>query len=100
MPPNPQPPATSVNIKASRDAQQQVESCRYRGSRLGWNAGLPAQVACRLAREAGHRVIAHASIYRFIYDQLAHIKDYSWRRCRSATRRRRTALRRATGRWI
>lgn len=74
-------------------AQQQARARRYRGSRLerdtdlravvlsglraGWS---PAQVAGRLALAAGHRVISHESIYRFIYAQLARTKDYSWRR--------------------
>ncbi len=42
----------------------------------GWS---PEQVAERLAREAGRRVICHETIYRFIYAQVARKKDYSWR---------------------
>ena len=41
----------------------------------GWS---PRQVAGRLARESGRTVISHETIYRFIYAQLAHRKDFSW----------------------
>ena len=34
----------------------------------GWS---PEQIAGRLAREAGHRVISYESIYRFVYAQIA-----------------------------
>jgi IS30 family transposase len=74
-------------------AQQQAKARRWAGSRLerepdlrcavlerlarGWS---PEQVAGRLAREAGRKVISHESIYRFIYAQMARTKDYRWRR--------------------
>jgi IS30 family transposase len=74
-------------------AQDQAKARRWVGSRLereatlrravlegleqGWS---PEQVAGRLAREAGRRVISHESIYRFIYAQIARTKDYGWRR--------------------
>jgi len=73
-------------------AQQQTKARRWKGSRLerepalrqavlgrlaqGWS---PEQVAGRLAREAGRRVISYESIYRFIYVQMARHKDYRWR---------------------
>ena len=74
-------------------AQEQAKARRWAGSRLeregdlrggvldrlarGWS---PEQVAGRLARQAGHRVISYESIYRFIYAQIARTKDYGWRR--------------------
>ena len=74
-------------------AQEQAKARRWVGSRLerdhtlrravcerleqGWS---PEQVAGRLGREAGRRVISHESIYRFIYAQMARTKDYGWRR--------------------
>ena len=39
----------------------------------GWS---PEQVAGRLAREHGRKVISYETIYRFIYAQLARTKDY------------------------
>ena len=48
------------------------------GFRLGWS---PQQIAERLARDDGHRVISHESLYRFVYAEIARTKDYSWRRC-------------------
>lgn len=73
-------------------ANEQAKARRWRGSRLerqaelrnlvldcmkrGWS---PEQIVGRLARDAGHRVISHESIYRFIYAQIARTKDYSWR---------------------
>ena len=73
-------------------AQEQTRARRWAGSRLerdgalrgavlerlarGWS---PEQIAGRLAREAGHRVISYESIYRFVYAQIARRKDYSWR---------------------
>ncbi len=75
-----------------RYADQQAHARRWRGARLdrdpalrdrvlarlaqGWS---PEQVAGRLAREAGRSVIAHETIDRFIYAQLARTKDYTWR---------------------
>jgi IS30 family transposase len=74
-------------------AQEQAKARRWVGSRLdrepalrravqeclaqGWS---PEQVAGRLAREAGRKVISYESIYRFIYAQIARKKDYRWRR--------------------
>lgn len=73
-------------------AEAQSRARRWKGSRLerepalrervldrlaqGWS---PEQIAGRLAREAGHRVISYESIYRFIYTQIARHKDYRWR---------------------
>jgi transposase, IS30 family len=74
-------------------AQDQAKARRWVGCRLdrepelrgavlerlaqGWS---PEQVAGRLARETGRRVISYESIYRFIYVQIARTKDYRWRR--------------------
>jgi transposase, IS30 family len=74
-------------------AQEQMRARRWAGSRLerdpalrravlerlarGWS---PEQVAGRLAREAGRKVISYESIYRFIYAQIARTKNYRWRR--------------------
>ena len=73
-------------------AQQQAKSRRWKGSRLlrrpalqkevlkrleyGWS---PAQVAGRLHKEKGRKVISYESIYRFIDAQIRRTKDYSWR---------------------
>jgi IS30 family transposase len=73
-------------------AHEQGQARRWAGSRLerepdlrravlerlatGWS---PEQVAGRLAREIGRKVICYESIYRFIYAQIARTKDYSWR---------------------
>lgn len=73
-------------------AHEQAKARRWVGSRLerdptlrravldrlacGWS---PEQVAGRLAREAGSKVISYESIYRFIYAQIARTKDYRWR---------------------
>jgi transposase, IS30 family len=43
---------------------------------LGWS---PEQIAGRLAREAGAKVISHESIYRFVYAQLKRTNDRRWR---------------------
>jgi IS30 family transposase len=80
-----------IGYKASY-AQEQTWARRWSGSRLerkpdlrravverlamGWS---PEQVAGRLARQAGRKVISHESIYRFIYAQIARTKDYRWR---------------------
>jgi IS30 family transposase len=74
-------------------AEEQAKARRWRGSRLERNEELqrvvlealalgwsPEQVAGRLAREAGRRVISHESIYRFIYAQIRRTKTYAWRR--------------------
>jgi IS30 family transposase len=74
-------------------AHEQFRARRWAGSRLerdpalrravlarlarGWS---PEQVAGRLARQAGRKVISHESIYRFIYAQITRTKDYRWRR--------------------
>jgi len=73
-------------------AQEQTRARRWSGSRLerndplrdlvldrlraGWS---PEQVAGRLAREAGHAVISHESIYRFVYAQIRRTNDGAWR---------------------
>src|SRR5215469_15456040 len=73
-------------------ACEQAQARRWRGSRmerneelqravldalaLGWS---PEQVAGRLARDAGRRVISYESIYRFIYAQIRRTKTYAWR---------------------
>jgi IS30 family transposase len=74
-------------------AQEQTKARRWTGSRLERETGLrqavlkrlargwsPEQVAGRLAREAGQKVISYESIYRFIYAQIARHKEYRWRR--------------------
>ncbi len=73
-------------------AQEQTRARRWKGSRLerepslrravierlkcGWS---PEQIAGRLARESGRKVISYESIYRFVYAQMARTKNYSWR---------------------
>jgi len=73
-------------------AQQQTRARRWKGSRLerdgslraavierlasGWS---PEQIAGRMAREQGRRVISYESIYRFIYAQIARTRNYRWR---------------------
>jgi transposase, IS30 family len=73
-------------------AQAQASARRWSGSRLerddtlrqaildrltaGWS---PEQIAGRLAREAGHKVICHETIYRFVYAQLKRTNDTKWR---------------------
>lgn len=74
-------------------AQQQTRARRWKGSRLERDAGLrrevlerlgrgwsPEQVAGRLAREHGRKVISYESIYRFIDAQLRRTTDFAWRR--------------------
>jgi transposase, IS30 family len=74
-------------------AQQQARARRWTGSRLEREPGLrravmerlargwsPEQVAGRLARDHGRKVISYESIYRFIYAQLKRSNDYRWRR--------------------
>ena len=73
-------------------AQAQAEARRWSGCRLEREHGLreaildrlaagwsPEQVAGRLAREAGHRVISHETIYRFVHAQLKRTNDRRWR---------------------
>ncbi len=73
-------------------AQQRTRERRWKGSRLtrepflrrvvlerlamGWS---PEQVAGRLAKDHGRKVISYESIYRFIYAQIRSAKDYRWR---------------------
>ena len=42
----------------------------------GWS---PEQVAGHLKQEMGRSVVSYETIYRFIYKQVARMKDYSWR---------------------
>ena len=81
-----------VGYKPSH-AQHRMRARRWSGSRLerepdlrravldrlarGWS---PEQVAGRLAREHGRKVISYESIYRFIYAQIRRTTDFSWRR--------------------
>lgn len=73
-------------------ADQQSRARRWTGSKLDRNSALrktvlsglargwsPEQVAGRLARETGARVISHETLYRFIHAQIARHKDYTWR---------------------
>ena len=73
-------------------AQDQTRARRWKGSRLEREADLrdtvlkhlgqgwsPEQIAGRLARDQGRKVISYESIYRFIYAQMARTKDYGWR---------------------
>jgi IS30 family transposase len=85
-------------------AQQQTKARRWAGSRLerdpdlrrtvlnglrrGWS---PEQVAGRLCRERGRKVISYESIYRFIYAQISRTKNYRWPSL-SATRQEQTRL--------
>src|ERR1700754_4778771 len=81
-----------VGYKASY-AHEQTRARRWAGSRLerdpalrravlrrlarGWS---PEQVAGRMAREFGRKVISYESIYRFIYAQITRTTDFKWRR--------------------
>lgn len=74
-------------------AQQQAAARRWSGSRLeredalredvldrmadGWS---PEQISGRLALDAGHRVISHETIYRFVHAQMKRTNDVGWRR--------------------
>ena len=73
-------------------ADQQSRARRWTGSKLDRNSTLreavlsrlaqgwsPEQVAGRLTRDIGLRVISHETIYRFIYAQIARTKNYAWR---------------------
>ena len=76
-----------------RYAQEQARARRWGGACLDRDAALraqvlarlkhgwsPEQIAGRLRREAGHTVIAHETIYRFIYAQTTCTKpDRAWR---------------------
>ena len=73
-------------------AQQQTRARRWTGARLerddalrelvldrlanGWS---PEQIAGRLSREAGRKIISHETIYRFVYAQLKRTNDRRWR---------------------
>jgi IS30 family transposase len=73
-------------------ADEQAWARRWSGSRLerdealretvldrladGWS---PEQVAGRLALEAGHKVLSHETIYRFVYAQMKRTQNFSWR---------------------
>jgi transposase, IS30 family len=73
-------------------ADEQAWARRWSGSRLerddelreavldrlagGWS---PEQVAGRLAREAGHKVISYETIYRFVYAQMKRTQNFNWR---------------------
>jgi transposase, IS30 family len=74
-------------------AEQQARARRWTGSRLDREPGLrravlerlgqgwsPEQVAGRLAREDGRKVISYESIYRFIYAQIRRTTEFGWRR--------------------
>ena len=56
---------------------------------MGWS---PEQISGRLARENGHTVISHESIYRFVYHRSAQ-KDY-WHRLLPRKKHRRGLIRR------
>jgi IS30 family transposase len=73
-------------------ADEQAQARRWSGSRLERDDGLreavldrlaggwsPEQVAGRLALEAGHKVISHETIYRFVYAQMKRTQNFSWR---------------------
>ena len=73
-------------------AAEQAKARRWKGSKLDRNPELrkavlqalaqrcsPEQVAGRMALEAGHRVISHETIYRFIDAQITRHNDLSWR---------------------
>jgi transposase, IS30 family len=73
-------------------AQEKAAARRWSGSRLERDEALretvlerlgagcsPEQVAGRLAREEGRRVISHESIYRFIHAQIRRTQDGAWR---------------------
>ena len=73
-------------------AQAQAGARRWHGARLeredvlreailnrlgeGWS---PEQIAGRLAHQAGHHVISHETIYRFVYAQLKRTNERRWR---------------------
>ena len=97
-----QPSTVSRELKRNRGsqvgyrpsyAQAQADARRWTGSRLERDDGLredvldrladgwsPEQVAGRLARDAGHRVISHETIYRFVHAQMKRTNDVAWRR--------------------
>ncbi len=60
-------------------AQQQSGARRWTGSRLELDHTLREAVLDRLALEAGHKIISHETIYRFVYAQLKRTNDRRWR---------------------
>src|SRR3546814_6919022 len=72
-------------------AQAQANARRWTGTRLerddalreavldrlaqGWS---PEQVAGRLARDVGHKIISHETIYRFVHAKLKRSNDRRW----------------------
>jgi IS30 family transposase len=73
-------------------AAEQAKARRWKGSKLDRKPELraavlqalaqrcsPEQVAGRMAREAGRRLISHETIYRFIQAQITRHNDVSWR---------------------
>jgi IS30 family transposase len=73
-------------------AQERASARRWSGSKLDRNPDLrscvlqalrrgcsPEQVAGRLARDAGRKIVSHETIYRFVYAQIARHNDFSWR---------------------
>ncbi|HET7111077.1 MAG TPA: IS30 family transposase [Gemmatimonadales bacterium] len=91
-------------------AHQQAHARRWYGLRLERDASLreavldrlkagwsPAQVAGRLAREAGHPVLSHETIYRFIDAQIRRTQDYDWRHYLPRAKSRRGWRRRKGG---
>ncbi len=95
------PSTIARELKRNSGTQVELPAClrttagqsrRWKGSRLlrqpelqkevlkrleyGWS---PAQVAGRLRKEKGRKVISYESIYRFIDAQIRRTKDYSWR---------------------
>ena len=91
-----------------RYAEQQARARRWTGSRLDRDSVLrtqvlghlaqgcsPEQVAGRLARAAGHPVISHESIYRFIDAQRRRTDDFAWRHYLPQAKSRRSRRRRS-----
>ena len=91
-------------------AQQQARARRWQGSKLDRNPALrervlsglkadwsPEQVAGRLALEAGHTVVSHETIYRFIHAQGNRTKDYAWFRLLTQGKTKRGRRRRRVG---
>ena len=98
---DPQPSTVSRELKRNSGrsvgyrpsyAQQQASARRWSGSRLERNDALretvldkladgwsPEQICGRLALDAGHRVISHETIYRFVHAQLKRTSDGGWR---------------------
>src|SRR5258706_1578353 len=73
-------------------AQERAKARRWKGSKLERNGALreevlaclregwsPEQACGWIERQHGCKLISTETIYRFIYDQIARHKDYSWR---------------------